>query len=81
MPALIERGRIAIDMQEPSAAEEWFRRACREDPDSVEANLGLSRCLRATGSLDEADRLQAKIERLQAERGRQREASISSSSP
>jgi tetratricopeptide (TPR) repeat protein len=81
VPALIGRGRIAMDLQELSAAEDWFRRACRQDPSSIEGNLALSRCLRAAGKVEEADRLHNKVEQLRAERARQREASISLTSP
>lgn len=78
---LIGRGRIAMDMQDLPAAEEWFRRACRQDPDSIEGNLALSRCMRAAGKLAEADRLHQKVEKLQAKRTRQREAAVSFASP
>jgi tetratricopeptide (TPR) repeat protein len=81
VPALIDRGRVAMDMEDLAGAEEWFRSACREDPASVEANLALSRCLRATGKVEEADRLQKKVDELRDERIREREAALSSTLP
>lgn len=63
---LMERGRIALDLQQPESAEHWFRCALHESPDSPEANLALSRCLRATGKSSEAAIYQDKFDRIVA---------------
>jgi Tfp pilus assembly protein PilF len=76
--ALVNRGLVAQDLRDLASAEEWFRHACREDPDSLEANLALSRCLRAAGKVQEADHFQDKVNRIQGQRKRQREAVVSS---
>jgi len=53
--ALIERGRIALDLSQPQAAEEWLRRAWKLDPNQREVNAAMSDCLRLAGRIEEAN--------------------------
>lgn len=64
--ALVERGRVAVDLQQVDSAEQWFRAALRISPDSPEANLALSRCLRMQGSHKEADEFLETYDRIES---------------
>src|SRR5439155_10118917 len=65
--ALLERGRLALRLNDPAAAESWLRRACDVAPLDSEANLVLQHCLDVQGRPDEAVRERGRqSERLQA---------------
>jgi predicted Zn-dependent protease len=54
VPALLERGRVALDVGPADAAERWFRRAEAAAPRYREVQQALARCLELAGKADEA---------------------------
>ncbi len=71
--ALLERGRVALDLEEVSDAERRLRRAHRLAPDEPEINLALSHCLRLAGKSAEAQLHQETYERIEAMRSRHKD--------
>ena len=67
--ALVERGRVALDLDHPDDAKRWLVRAYELAPDQREVLLALSDCCRRLNFLDDAKRLQDRAreidERLQ----------------
>ncbi len=57
VPALIERGRLALDAQQPAEAETWLRRAEAIAPDHADVLLSLGRTLRMLRRAPEARRV------------------------
>jgi tetratricopeptide (TPR) repeat protein len=66
--ALVARGQIALDAQQPAEAERWLRRAWDLEPDEPETNLALSNCLKMTGHADEAKTYEERFLRIKAQR-------------
>jgi Flp pilus assembly protein TadD len=54
VPALIERGRLDLDLKRPEDAERWLRRAVAVAPDDPDTHRALSDCLLARGKEAEA---------------------------
>jgi tetratricopeptide (TPR) repeat protein len=71
---LLERGRVALDLQDPGDAERWLRRAWTLAPDQREVNLALSACLRMAGKTAEAKVYQDRFEEIDAEARRKQSA-------
>lgn len=64
-PALLERGKVALDERQLDQAERWLRSAVERAPDYPEANLALSQCLNLAGKTAEAKRFQERFDHLQ----------------
>jgi tetratricopeptide (TPR) repeat protein len=62
--ALIERGRLALDMDDPVRAEGWLQRAVDLAPSDRQANQLLYVCLREQGKEAAAAQQQARVTRL-----------------
>jgi tetratricopeptide (TPR) repeat protein len=65
---LLERGRVAMDVEDRAAAERWLRRAYQLAPRAPEVVLALSRCLRQAGKIEEAERLQREYEQIESQK-------------
>lgn len=65
--ALVERGRVAIDLKRPQDAEPWLTRAVELAPEQREVNAAMADCLRLMGRFDEAQRFEEKVLRIVAE--------------
>jgi tetratricopeptide (TPR) repeat protein len=74
LPVQIERVKLALDRQENEDAEGRARRAVAQDPSYPEAQLVLSRCLRAAGKTEEANKSYEEFLRLEAQRKSQHES-------
>lgn len=61
--ALIDRGRVALDIQQIDEAEQWFRKAETLGPELREVHLGLARCLHLAGKATEAQAYREKVVR------------------
>lgn len=66
--ALTERARLALGEQQLDRAEAWLRQAVARAPGDVEVNSALAACLRKNGKETEADKVQAQVLRLKADR-------------
>lgn len=66
LPAMIERGRVALDLQNLHEAERWFRRAEALAPEHRDVILGLVRCLQLAGKQDDAQAYRDKLVQLDA---------------
>ncbi|MBL8813275.1 MAG: tetratricopeptide repeat protein [Planctomycetaceae bacterium] len=66
LAAMIERGRVALDLQDLHEAERWFRRAEALAPDHREVILGLVRCLQLAGKPSDAQTYRNKMAQLDA---------------
>jgi len=64
---LSERGQLAMEADQLSAAEEWFRRAVRGRPYDRPLNYALSQCLERQGKRSEAKEFEGKVERLETD--------------
>jgi tetratricopeptide (TPR) repeat protein len=71
--ALLERGQLALDLQRPDDALRDLRRAVELAPNEPETNFALSRGLRLTGKLTEAQTYHERFLTLRAVRDRQRQ--------
>jgi tetratricopeptide (TPR) repeat protein len=71
--ALLERGRLSVDAQQPADAEQWLRRAEKLAPDFLVLNQELSRCLHLAGRLEEAEHYRARFEQQNADKQRKRD--------
>jgi tetratricopeptide (TPR) repeat protein len=68
LAGLIERGRLALRLNQPADGERWLRQALELRPDHSEANSILRLCLQAQGKTDaELERRSQANERQQAE--------------
>ena len=70
--ALIERGNLALDMDQPEKGIRYLRQALPLAPDEPQLHFALSRCLRLTGEMAEANRHYDLFLQLNAERERRR---------
>jgi len=68
--ALLARGQLALDAQQPAEAERWLRRAWTLEPEEPETNLALSDCLKMAGQADEAKTFEDRFLRIKAQRAR-----------
>jgi predicted Zn-dependent protease len=69
---LLERGLVALDLDQLGEAERRFRHALKLAPDQPEINLGLSRCLHLAGRAAEAKHYQERFQQLDAEQRRRK---------
>jgi tetratricopeptide (TPR) repeat protein len=65
--ALLERGRVALDMDDPDAGEAYLRRALDVAPNHAKAHMALSICLNRVGKLEEAQFHRDRYRQLQLE--------------
>jgi Tfp pilus assembly protein PilF len=65
--ALLERGRLEFELDRPSEAEAWLKKALAADPSDRRANHLLYQCLRLQGKEKEAQEQLAKSERVAAD--------------
>lgn len=65
--ALLERGYVCMDEQNPEESERWLRMALRIAPDVGAANLALGRCLQIAGKTAEATQYLQIFERIEAQ--------------
>ncbi len=65
LAAMIERGRVALDLQDLHEAERWFRRAEALSPDNREVILGLARCFQLAGKPNDAQTYRDKLAQLE----------------
>lgn len=65
--ALYDRGRLAMQLDQPAEAEAWLRKAVVEAPHHYEASYSLYQCLQRRGNNEEAAKQLARLERLQAQ--------------
>ncbi len=63
---LIERARVALDLNRPQDAERWLLHAESLSPGQRELNVALGDCMRQFGRLAESDRYQKKVLDLDA---------------
>lgn len=68
--ALAERGRVALALESPAAAETWLRRAITLAPDDREARFHLAQALQRQGKRDAARQCFADLEQLRADQKR-----------
>jgi tetratricopeptide (TPR) repeat protein len=66
LSALLERGRVALDMQQPDVAEGHLRRALELAPGHPHVHLALSTCLQMAGKVEEAREHRAMYLRFEA---------------
>jgi predicted Zn-dependent protease len=67
---LIERGKLALDMDDPAAARGWLEKGVARAPYHYRANYALYRCLAALGESDGARRALEQSRRIEADRRR-----------
>jgi len=70
VPALVERGRIAIRRAELDNAEAWLQKAVKLAPLDSEAHLVLYGCLQAERKREDADRVLAVLKKLNTNNSR-----------
>jgi tetratricopeptide (TPR) repeat protein len=70
VPALLERGQVALELAPPADAEPWLRRAVALAPDDARVNLALATCLRLAGRPADAKAYQDRFQQLDAEHKR-----------
>ncbi len=75
-PALVERGRLALDAQQPAEAEASLRRAEALAPDHADVNLQLGRTLQLLGRTQEAQRYQERFRQIDAAQKRERDERV-----
>jgi tetratricopeptide (TPR) repeat protein len=66
-PALSLRGRLAMDKGQFAEAETWLRQALALDLSDHNSRYQLIMCLRHSGKLDEAQKLQQELNRLESD--------------
>src|SRR5207245_67253 len=64
---LWERGQLDLDGGRPAEAEKWRRRAARASPHDRRVHYSLSRCLLAQGRRQEAEPVNARVARIDAD--------------
>jgi tetratricopeptide (TPR) repeat protein len=65
VPALIERARVAMDLNKLPDAERWLLRARELAPDQRDVNVALADCLRQALRFDEADHYQKRAQEIE----------------
>lgn len=81
VPALVERGKLALDAQQFAEAERWLRLALQQAPDEFHVNLALGECLLRAGNITEGKRFQERSQQIQAEQKRRGASSVSKQTP
>ncbi|MFO0876022.1 MAG: tetratricopeptide repeat protein [Gemmataceae bacterium] len=74
-PLWLERGRAAIDLRRMDDAERDLRKAAELQPDDYQVNYQLAQFLRRAGQKEEAERTQARADRIDADQKRMYELS------
>jgi Tfp pilus assembly protein PilF len=64
-PALAERGKLALQREDPVAAESWFRQALAREPGDYETRYQLLLTLERNHKTSEAEAEQRRLERIQ----------------
>jgi predicted Zn-dependent protease len=64
-PALMERGRLALQSGQLPEAEAWLREACRLGPTDYQARYQLQLCLNRQGKTAEADEVLARMKQME----------------
>src|SRR5262249_52694005 len=65
--SLFERGRLAMQLDQPVEAEDWLRKAMVEAPNHFELNYSLYLCLQQRGKQEEAAKQSARVKWLQTQ--------------
>jgi Tfp pilus assembly protein PilF len=65
--ALVERGKVALETESPTAAEKWLRQAVAAYPFDAQGNYLLGQCLLAQGREEEAHPYQAARTRIEGD--------------
>ncbi|MSQ96913.1 MAG: tetratricopeptide repeat protein [Gemmataceae bacterium] len=73
VPALVERGRVALDQRHAADAELWLHRAMTLAPNHAQANMIYSQCLQQADRAAEAKRYHDRFLEIEAEVKRQRD--------
>jgi Tfp pilus assembly protein PilF len=68
--ALGERGRLAFQFESAAEAEKWLRRALVEQPAERDLLYSLAQCLQQLGKRQEAERVQAQLQKIEADLAR-----------
>ena len=71
--ALLERGKVALDMAQPTDAERFLERAATLAPQEPFVHLALSRCLQLTGRAAEASAHEKRYRELEAQKTQERQ--------
>jgi tetratricopeptide (TPR) repeat protein len=79
VPALVERGKVSMDLQQPADAEFWLRQAEKLAPNSTEIIQELSRCLLLAGRVEEAEYYRKRFEKLRADHLRKQDELLAKS--
>src|SRR5207245_961547 len=64
-PLLLERGRLAMQVESPAQAEQWLRRAVLRAPYDYNAVFTLYTCLQQAGKRAEAEALRPKLKEIE----------------
>jgi tetratricopeptide (TPR) repeat protein len=65
VPALVERARVAMDLNQASAAERWLERALDLDAQNRDVNVAMADCLRLLSRIEEAERFQKRAKEIE----------------
>ncbi len=65
--ALVERGKVALEIESPTEAEKWLRQAVADYPFDAQANYLLAQALQKQGKDDEAREYQAARTRIEGD--------------
>jgi tetratricopeptide (TPR) repeat protein len=66
-PALVARGRLALQASQPEQGAAWLRKAVRIDPSDYEAHYHLYQCLKASNQAEEAQAVQVRMTQVDAD--------------
>jgi predicted Zn-dependent protease len=67
VPALAERGKIALEQGEYPAAENWLRKAIEGKPSDRSSRFRLVQCLHLSGKVGEAQKQEQRLKQLEAD--------------
>jgi predicted Zn-dependent protease len=70
---LLERGRVALDRQQPEEAENWLRQAVHLAPHDFQTNYTVALCLQQRGKKEEAAEYQRRLTQIEADMKRMNE--------
>jgi predicted Zn-dependent protease len=74
VPVLVERGRLALDLNRPQDAERWLQHALVLAPEKREVILAWADCLRLADRTEDAKRYQDKADEMEARLSKQFES-------